>query len=198
MARNERATNAMGIEETKYTLVEQERPFEIRDYASYILAEVIVDAPLERAGNDAFLRLFRYISGENRSRETIAMTAPVSQQSRSAKITMTAPVSQQRVPSGFAVGFTMPSSFTINTIPVPKDPGIVLRLVPARRMAAIRYSGFWSERRYLQNKKRLDTWLEQKGLTPLGEPVWARYNPPFMPWFLRRNEILVEIRTETN
>jgi len=185
----------MGVEEAKYTLVEQERPFEIRDYASCILAQVIVAATLETAGNEAFRRLLRYISGENRSRENIALTAPVSQQSRSAKISMTAPVSQQRVSSGFAVGFTMPSSFTMDTIPTPNDPDIVLRLVPARRMAAIRYSGFWSESRYLQNKIRLDTWIGKKGLTALGEPVWARYNPPFMPWFLRRNEVLIEIRT---
>ena len=183
----------MGIEEAKYTVVLKDSAFEIRDYSPCILAEILVEDTLEKAGNIAFYRLFRYISGENHNRAKIAMTAPVSQETRPAKIPMTSPVSQQSTPKGFAVAFTMPASFTMDTIPVPNDTEITLRQVPERRMAAIRYSGFWSEKGYQQHRTKLELWVEQKGLTAIGKPVWARYNAPFVPWFLRRNEVLIEI-----
>jgi len=69
-----------------------------------------------------------------------------------------------------------------------------LRAEPERRVAAIRYSGSWSRSRYDDHERSLREWIQRRGLAPVGEPVWARYDPPFMPWFLRRNEILVEIR----
>jgi len=64
-------------------------------------------------------------------------------------------------------------------------------------MATVRYSGIWSEERYLQYKQELESWIEKNGFSIIGEPVWARYNPPFTPWFLRRNEILIPVNTET-
>jgi hypothetical protein len=78
-------------------------------------------------------------------------------------------------------------------LPEPKDPNVIIRQVPSRHIAAVRYSGFWSEEGYLQNKARLEGWIRKKDLRTVGEPIWARYNPPFMPWFLRRNEILVPV-----
>jgi hypothetical protein len=87
----------------------------------------------------------------------------------------------------------MPSSFTLETLPAPEDPLVVLRQVPARRMAAVRYSGTWSERGYRRNLEKLEAWMLAQGLAPAGEPVWARYNAPFSIWFLRRNEILVPV-----
>jgi effector-binding domain-containing protein len=89
----------------------------------------------------------------------------------------------------------MPASYTLETLPVPDDPKIILRQVPARRMAAVRYSGFWSEKIYRQNRSELETWIREQGLTITGDPVWARYNPPFTPWFLRRNEILIPVKS---
>jgi len=187
------ATTAMAIEEAPYTVVEQAGPFELRDYAPHILAETVVDGTLEAAGNRAFSRLFRYISGANRSRGKVAMTAPVSQERRPEKIAMTAPVAQQRVRDQWAVSFMMPAGYTLATLPVPDDPLVTLRLVPARRMAAVRYSGFWSEKNYLRHKTALEGWLREKKLVAAGDPVWARYNPPFTPWFWRRNEILIPV-----
>ena len=121
------------------------------------------------------------------------MTAPVSQQSSGEKIAMTAPVGQQRVDKSWAVSFTMPASYTLQTLPEPDDPKIRLRQVPARTMATIRYSGFWSEKNYLRYKAELESWIDRRGLTTTGDPVWARYNAPFTPWFLRRNEILIPV-----
>ena len=183
----------MGSEEAGYRVVRSDGIFELRDYAPHILAETVVDGTLEDAGNQAFRRLFRYISGENRSRGKITMTAPVSQEAAGEKIPMTAPVGQQPAGGKWAVSFMMPASYTLETLPLPDDRAITLRAVPARRMAAVRYSGTWSESNYLQYKGALEKWIRSNNFIPVGEPVWARYNPPFTPWFLRRNEILVPV-----
>jgi hypothetical protein len=187
------AMDAMAIEEALYKVVKKDNKFEIRDYAPRILAETVVEGDLEAAGNKAFNRLFRYISGDNRSRHKVAMTAPVSQEPRGEKIKMTAPVEQQRVQERWAVSFVMPSSYTLETLPEPEDPQITLRQVPAHRIAAVRYSGFWSEKGYLRYKLELESWIHERGLTVVGDPIWARYNSPLTPWFLRRNEILIPI-----
>lgn len=183
----------MAIEEAAFKVETQDAAFEVRAYAQHILAETIVDGNLEEAGNQAFGRLFRYISGANRTHNKVAMTAPVAQQRAGEKIAMTAPVGQQRAQDKWAVSFMMPAGYTLETLPVPEDPQVKLRLVPARRMAAVRYSGFWSEKNYLKHKQELEAWIHKQGLSVKGEPVWARYNPPFTLWFLRRNEILIEV-----
>jgi effector-binding domain-containing protein len=187
------AREAMAIEEATYSVARKDHKFEIRDYAPHILAETVVEGTLEEAGNKAFNSLFRYISGDNRARNKVAMTAPVSQEPMGEKIKMTAPVGQQRVQERWAVSFMMPASYTLETLPAPDDPKVTLRQIPARRIAAVRYSGFWSEKNYLQNKLELESWIHKQGLTIAGDPVWARYNPPFTPWFLRRNEILIPV-----
>ena len=184
----------MAIEEASYNVVVKDEKFEVRDYSAHVLAETLVDGDLEKAGNKAFDRLFRYISGDNQSRNKVAMTAPVSQERAPEKIKMTAPVSQQRVQEKWAVSFMMPAAYTLQTLPVPSNPAVTLRQVPARRMAAVRYSGFWSEARYLEHKLALESWMLSRGLTATGGPVWARYNPPFTPWFMRRNEILIPVQ----
>jgi len=187
------AMDAMAIEEAKYKVVKKDNQFEIRDYAPHILAETVVEGDFEEAGNKAFNRLFRYISGVNRSRDKVKMTIPVAQELIGEKIEMTAPVGQQRSQEKWAVSFMMPASYTLETLPEPEDPKVTLRQVPARRIAAVRYSGFWSEKSYLRYKSELESWIRERGLTVAGEPVWARYNPPFTPWFLRRNEILIPV-----
>lgn len=186
---------AMAIEEAPYTVAKTSGVFEVRDYKPHILAETLVDGTLEDAGNKAFRRLFNYISGANHSRSSIAMTAPVSQESSGEKITMTAPVSQQASAGKWAVSFMMPANYTLATLPIPDNNSITLRQVPGRRMAAVRYSGTWSEKNYLDYKEKLENWIRENGFEISGEPVWARYNPPFTLWFLRRNEILIPVVT---
>ena len=123
----------MAIEEATYTVVERDGEFEIRDYAPHVVAETVVAGSFDRAGNEAFSRLFRYISGDNRSRHKVAMTAPVSQGSEGEKIAMTAPVEQQPAEDRWVVSFTMPASSALETLPQPGDPQVTLRQVPARR-----------------------------------------------------------------
>ncbi len=184
------------VEEVAYKVIMQDQNLELRDYPPYIVAETEVEGTLEDAGDKAFNKLFAYISGDNRSQEKIAMTAPVTQNPASEKIAMTAPVEQQRRAGGWTVAFAMPKAYSLESLPVPKDPDVSLRRVPARRMAAVRYSGTWSEKRYRRYLHDLEAWMAKNGLRMTGEPVWARYNPPFTPWFLRRNEILIQVERE--
>ena len=182
------------VEEAEYKITKKDGPFELRQYSPHILAETSVDASLEQAGNKAFQRLFGYISGKNKTQTKIAMTAPVSQESSSDKIAMTAPVGQQKSENGWMVSFIMPQSYTIETIPLPDDKNIQLRQVPAQEIAAIIYSGTWSEENYLEHLGKLKEWVKKQDLQIINKPVWARYNPPFTLWFLRRNEILFLVK----
>jgi hypothetical protein len=187
------AENVMAVEEAEYTVSVKQDNLEIRDYAPSIVAEVIVYGEFEDASSDAFRTLFNYISGKNTAQSKIAMTAPVSQKAEPEKIAMTAPVGQRKSGQGWAVSFMMPASYTMDTIPVPDDSSVVLREIPAYRAAAIRYSGFWSEKVYKKQLFILQEWIKSKNLEPIGEPVWARYNAPLTPWFMRRNEILIPL-----
>ena len=186
---------AMATEEAKYSVVKKDEAFELRDYTSNIVAETLVAGDINDASNKAFGKLFGYISGKNQSRSKVAMTAPVSQAPAAEKIAMTAPVGQQSVGSKWAVSFMMPASYTMQTLPKPDDPSVILREVPARRVASIRYSGLWSEARYREHKLQLEAWILKNKMKASGEANWARYDPPFKPWFLRRNEILIPVET---
>ncbi|MFA6173421.1 MAG: heme-binding protein [Kiritimatiellales bacterium] len=172
------AAKVMATEEAAYRVVEKEDPFELRDYAPCIRAEILVEGTLEEAGSKAFRPLFRYISGENQTNGHMAMTSPVE---------------QQRAQDRWAVSFMMPAAYTLEKLPQPENPAITLRQVPARRVAAVRYSGSWSEKSYLRSKLELEAWMRVRGFKAAGDAVWARYNPPFTPWFLRRNEILIPV-----
>ena len=183
----------MAAEEAEYSVSLKQDKLEIREYAPSIVAEVIVIDDFEDASGAAFRKLFNYISGDNTGRSKIAMTSPVSQKPEPEKIAMTSPVGQRKSEQGWAVSFMMPASYTMDSIPLPDDPSVVLREIPAHRAAAIRYSGSWSEKAYKKQLALLLEWIETEKLEIVGETVWARYNAPFTPWFMRRNEILIPI-----
>lgn len=183
----------VGIEKAQYQLIEKEGKLEIRQYTPHIIAETVVEAGFDKAGNMAFRRLYNYISGENHSKASIAMTAPVNQKAGSEKISMTAPVNQQRSEGQYAVSFLMPSKYTMETLPEPLDPDVRLREMPARKMAVIRYSGSWSRKKYEAKKALLEEFIREKGLTIISLDIFARYDPPFQLPFLRRNEVLFEV-----
>ena len=187
------AEETMAIESANYTVVEREGKFELRQYEPYIVAETIVEGDFDEVGNEGFRRLFDYISGKNRTQRSISMTAPVSQEAESEKISMTAPVNQVKVGKKYRVTFLMPAKYTMETLPEPVDNRVELKEVPGQLIAAFRYSGTWSKDRYEEKRIRLQALMRQKGLEPAGEPIFARYNPPFMPWFLRRNEVLIPV-----
>ena len=184
---------AMATEEMKYRVLESSGDFELRQYESSIVAETTVEGDFHEVGNEGFRRLFDYISGKNRKKQSIPMTAPVSQEASSEKIPMTAPVNQEKVGEAWRITFFMPSTLTMETLPEPLDPRVKLMKIPGRLMAALSYSGTWSRERYEGKEQRLKELIRQRNLKIEGEPVFARYNPPFMPWFLRRNEVLIPV-----
>jgi len=185
--------SAMAIEKAKYTVLEKEDNFELRQYQAQIVAETYVEGNLEDVGNAGFRRLFAYISGDNKKKESISMTAPVGQEAGSEKIAMTAPVSQEKKDNRWRITFLMPAKYTLEMLPEPIDERVKLAEEPVRLMAAVKYSGTWSEEGYKKNKAMLEEYIQKRGLTKTGAPVWARYDPPFMPWFLRRNEVLIPV-----
>ena len=187
----------MAIEQPDYAVLESQGDLELRQYAPYIVAETHVEADFDRAGNEGFRRLAAYIFGNNRSRQKLEMTAPVAQ-APSEKIAMTAPVNMHRSGSSYRITFMMPSEYHLETLPEPVDPEVRLREVPAHTLAALRYSGRWSQQRYEDHKNELEAWIRDQGWEPAGEPILARYDPPFKPWFLRRNEVLIPVRHETS
>ena len=183
----------MAIEEARFTVLEKDKEFELRQYEPQVVAETLVKGNFEEVGSQGFRRLFAYISGNNLKTQSIPMAAPVTQEAGSVKIPMTAPVGQERVGGKWRITFLMPLQYTMETLPTPLDPNIVLKVIPGRLMATIRYSGTWSKGNFEENETQLLAWIAQHGLKPVGEPVWARYNPPFTPWFMRRNEVLIPV-----
>ena len=177
----------MAIESPPYSVIETYENFELRRYEPYLVAETVVSAEAEDAGNQGFRILAAYIFGQNKGERKIAMTAPVAQ--APVKIAMTAPVVQSSSSNGYVVRFSMPREFTLETLPEPNDSRVTLRAIPSRTLAVLSYSGTWSQSRYETHLKTLQDALVKLGRPWHGEPIWARYDPPWTLWFLRRNEI---------
>ena len=182
------------IEEPEYEVIRKFDTVELRRYAAYVVAEVVLDTSAEDAGNQAFPLLAGYIFGKNKGEKKFAMTAPVTQTAAPMRMDMTAPVTQAAVAGGMRVQFVLPKGVTLATAPEPIDPRVQLRLVPAVTWAVIRYSGTWSQANYLEHLDELKAALQAAGVATQGEPVLARYNAPFTPWFMRRNEIWLALR----
>lgn len=192
-------TTAMAIEEPPFTVETKNKDYEIRLYEKIIVAETSIQTTFDDAGNQAFRVLADFIFGNNKSQTKIAMTAPVTQQPKSEKIAMTAPVTMAKDGEGsYVVQFVMPESYTLETLPVPNDPRVTIRELPRRRVAVHRYSGSWSETNYLEELKAFRSNLERDKIQTIGEPILSRFNSPFALWFLRRNEIWLELAPSQN
>lgn len=165
-----------------YEVVKSLDRVEIRRYPQVIIARV------DGYGDDGFNLLFRFISGENRQRAKVAMTAPVI----SEKIAMTTPV----ISTEGSIAFVMPESYTSETKPEPIDERVRIVEVPARILAALRFSGRWNRGIFAARSGELLAELRKAGVRSRGEVFSMRYNPPFTPWFMRRNEVAVEVEWE--
>ncbi len=179
--------------EPDYKIVQKLEDIEVRDYATYAVAEVVVPGPAAEAGNLAFPILAGYIFGKNKGARKLAMTAPVTQAAEPVKLEMTAPVTQTAAPGGFRVQFVLPKGVTQASAPEPLDARVMLRDIAPSRVAVIRYSGFWSDANYNEHLAKLQAALRAADLIWVGEAVYSRYNAPFTPWFLRRNEIWLHL-----
>jgi len=189
------SVSVMAIEEPEYKLVKQEGPYELRGYAPRIVAETMVEDSFQDASSAGFKRNAGYIFGNNVSRsgesEKIEMTAPVSMEPKSEKISMTAPVSMRQSQGKWRVQFFMPREYTIDSLPSPNDSAVQLRTLPASNFAVVRFSGLVNEKKKQDKSAELLNWMQSRNIKPMGEPVLARYNPPWTLPFLRRNEIMV-------
>lgn len=173
---------ALGVERLAYQLLEDRGAYELRQYDDHHLATTEIAADFERAGNQAFRPLFNYIDGRNATGESISMTAPVT---------------QQRTDAGYEIAFVMPQTLDGDALPAPKSEQVKVVARQGRLMAARSYRGNWSEHRYAEEEAALRTALADSGLALCAEPVWARFDPPFMPSFWRTNEILIEVARDT-
>ena len=181
--------HSLALEEPDFETVRKINEVEIRQYAPYLVAEVVLDASAEDAGSQAFPILAGYIFGKNKGQKKFAMTAPVTQTATPVRMEMTAPVTQSAVAGGMRVQFVLPKGVTLETAPEPLDTRVQIKTVAASSWAVIRYSGTWSLANYQEHLGLLKNTLDSAGVATQGEPVLARYNGPMTPWFLRRNEV---------
>lgn len=188
----------MAVSEPQFKVISKSESYEIREYPPVLVAETLIQTEFEDAGNKAFKILADYIYGNNISKTKIDMTAPVSQQKPSEKIEMTAPVSQIQDAQGQLVQFMMPEQYTLETIPTPNDSRVRIRQIPARQVAVYRYSGSWSESRFKSKLAEFNAHLKKNNIITVGEPIFARFNSPLLLWFLRRNEIWLELQLDPN
>jgi len=184
----------MAIEEPEYRVLQAHGDLEVRSYAPHVVASVEVEGERREALSRGFRLLADYIFGNNRARTKVAMTAPVAQAAQPQKLAMTAPVAGQQVEAGrWKVTFLMPSQYNVETLPVPSDPRVHHEQVPARTVAALRFSGWATDGNVDGHLQQLQAQLQKLGLRPAGEPVLAQYDPPWSLPFWRRNEWLVEL-----
>ena len=170
-------------QEIPYNIIKKIEDVEIRHYPEVIFAVVE-----DNSGDSGFGLLFQYISGENKTRRKIAMTAPVI---TSEKITMTAPV----ITGKNYMAFALPSSYTKETAPIPTNPSVIIETQKEKTMAVLQFSGRTNETKVQKNIQKLMIILKNYLMQIKGEPVLMRYNSPFTPGFLRRNEVAVEIHS---
>ena len=188
-------TNLSALEEPKYSVLKEYETFEIRSYDSYLVAEVDVEGAYNETGNEAFRILAGYIFGDNQSSMKMNMTAPVESEAiqPSERMNMTAPVFSNKNINGYTYRFVMESKYTQETLPVPNNSKIRITEIKNRVMAVIGFSGRWSQKNFEKHEQILVNDLENEGIGVASEAIYARYNAPFTPWFLRRNEIMFEI-----
>jgi hypothetical protein len=180
------------VAEPRHEVVRRLSPHvEIRRYEPVVVAETRVDAGYDAAPSAGFRRLAGFIFGGNRRSESLAMTAPVTQASET--LAMTAPVTQVEGRGASVIGFVMPAGRGLSSLPIPRDPSVVLREVPARTVAVLRYSGSTDASVVAARTQELEEALRSAGLSPRGAATSARYDPPSTLPFLRRNEIWLEL-----
>ncbi|XOV84951.1 MAG: heme-binding protein [bacterium] len=169
---------ALAIEEPDFVVVEMLGKVEIRLYDGYWVAQTRVQGEFSEAGGRAFEPLFDYLSGAN---------------SAGTKISMTAPVQQRTDADSHVVNFVMPQDAVASGLPKPAGEAVTLAQIPAQLVAALRYSGGWQEKRYRKFEQQLRKQLDTSDFSVCGAATWARYNPPFWPGFMRRNEVLIPV-----
>ena len=189
------------VEKPKFEHLERKHGYELRKYPPAIAAQVTMPANTPDAMNKAFRVLADYIFGNNESQAKVAMTSPVIQEPKtSEKVAMTSPVLQEPAAANGGldveqkVQFIMPSSYTLETLPKPKDARVSLVERPARVYAVVRFTGVGKDEKMVEKEKELRESLQRDGIEVDGAAVFARYDPPWTFPLFRRNEVLIPVR----
>jgi hypothetical protein len=165
----------MAIEKAAYKVILKEGDFELRQYEPMIVA---VSQEVDLRGGGGFDALFGYISGSNQENKKIEMTTPVLNDLSREQST---------------IAFVMPKEYSLESLPKPNNTGIILKEISGRKVAAIRFSGNINPAKIDEKKNELLKWLEEKKINSTGLVELARYNPPFIPGFIKHNELLIEV-----
>ena len=171
-------TSRAGYESAPCQVVCSSGEFELRDYP----ALTVVETPMTRTGNNAdgsFMRLFRFITGGNEAKQKIAMTTPVFMSGSDTNATM---------------AFVMPAKLVRGEVPKPTDGSVSVQELPSGRFAVLRFQGGRKAKNEAAALQQLKDWMKAEGLSELSPPVFAYFDPPWTPGFLRRNEVM--LRTE--
>ncbi len=183
----------MAIDTPKYKVLDKDGRLEVRRYEAYITANVEIKASSHNsAASHAFRALADYIFGNNTKSSNIEMTAPVITQKPTTpeKIAMTAPVTSSKLDNqSYVISFTMPSSYSMVDLPKPNNSDVIIKKIPSHNVVSIRFSGYTTESKIEKMSTVLKKWANEKQIKLTDEPTILRYDPPWKPGFLRRNEI---------
>ena len=181
------------VEKPDYKVIQSEQNIEIRQYEPMIIAEVEVDGKREDAIRDGFRLIADYIFGNNTVEQNISMTAPV-QQKENQKIAMTSPVQQQLAGKSWQISFVMPSKYNMDSLPVPNNNRVRLKEILTKKFVVIKFSGSNSNENVIGHENQLMNFIEANQINIIGSPKYAFYNAPWTLPFLRRNEVMIEIK----
>ena len=168
------ACPAMATETPDYKVLVEDGKFEVREYPALTLVRTA-------SGDGDFMRLFRYISGGNEDEQKIAMTAPVLMKHEGEDTGMS---------------FIVPKDVAAKEVPVPKDSAVVMDSLPAGRFAVYRYSGGRNEANEQEALGKLRGWIGKQQLKTEGAPLFGYYDPPWIPPFMRRNEVMLRVAAQ--
>ena len=187
-------THVMATEEPPFTVKSSHGEFEVRDYPALVAAEVTVVGDRKDAAGKGFRLLAGYIFGGNTRKQSIAMTAPVTQAAAtSEKIAMTAPVLQTGGNGSWVIKFIMPRGSRLETLPRPNNPKVQLVAVAPARMAVVKFSGLARQDDVDAKMAALSRFVKAQNLKAIGAPSLAQYDPPWTLWFMRRNEVMIPV-----
>lgn len=180
------------IESPDYEVLNANEGYELRQYSPYLIAEVKVFAAYDDATNEGFRKVADYIFGNNNKGSDIAMTTPVVQE-ESEVIAMTTPVVQEGSEGDYLIYFVMPKKYSKSTLPKPNNPDVKIKEIGERKVAVLTFSGWFTEEKGQGKLSELKRLLEADGLDSSGKYSFARYNPPWTPPFMSRNEVWIEL-----
>ena len=170
------ATRA-GYESAPYTVVRKDGRFEVRDYPTLQVVGTST-TPGSNGSDGSFMKLFRYITGGNERREKIAMTTPVL---------------MQETGGDYQMSFVLPQKVRTSGPPAPTDASLKVRELPPARYAVLRFRGGRNRPNETRSLEALRSWLQKESMTPEAGPVYAYFDPPWIPAFLCRNEVMLRI-----